>query len=273
MLRFSPILELNDPFECRSSFKYVCSPELLESIINDIKQGKRNNQNWRPGQDIFDVFDKMWDPQNIVLSEQRIREANHKLVDEIRLHNEKANHIQDIGILSLSSNNDNPTMWAHYSSEHSGFVLGFDTSHGFFEDDLEYDSEEIEPGEYVHSVIGINRSGPAQVEYRQNWAVDFAYNLGALGCYWDFTHVKSKSWEYEDEWRMIEYGIQSSNRYGILGLVDCPEEAIKTIYLGLNAGEHLKAVTKAFRKRNPHVSIMEAYLDTMSYKVLFRPFN
>jgi hypothetical protein len=37
-----------------------------------------------------------------------------------------------LGILCLSEKPDNPLMWAHYASSHTGFAVGFDPEHSFF---------------------------------------------------------------------------------------------------------------------------------------------
>src|SRR4051812_34671087 len=38
----------------------------------------------------------------------------------------------EFGLICLSARFDDMLMWAHYTRGHSGFVIGFDTSHPFF---------------------------------------------------------------------------------------------------------------------------------------------
>ncbi|EPJ44297.1 MAG: hypothetical protein OFPII_35920 [Osedax symbiont Rs1] len=37
------------------------------------------------------------------------------------------------GILSMTERIDNLLMWSHYADSHTGFVIGFDPSHDFFD--------------------------------------------------------------------------------------------------------------------------------------------
>lgn len=270
MLRFTPIRDLNDPFECRSSFIYACSPKLLDNYILHKKQGKGPYHHPTLPKDVINTFDSLWNSQNQIVSEQKIRESNELLAEEFSHQTDRENYIDNIGILSLSSKNDNPTMWAHYSSAHTGFVIGFDTNHAFFQEDLEYEHEEIEPGEYSSYITGVNRSAPEEVLYFDNWAEQSAFGLTQWNISWSFMLKKSKSWGYENEWRLIEYGIQSCNDYGLIGLFDCPVETIKVVYLGLHASDSLKNIAIAFRKRYPKAVIEQAYLANKSYHILFQ---
>lgn len=268
MLRFSPIKELNDPFECKSSFKYACSQELLDAYIQYKKSGespfktdkkKHFFQRSFP-EEIFVEFDGLWDAQDIVASEQKIREMNEILAEKFGKKNDNQHYIDSIGVLSLSQNNNNPTMWAHYASNHTGFVIGFDTKHHFFDDDVEYEHEEVSPGEYASFPVAINKIAPTPVIYRDQWSEEYALSLGPLGSYWDFTDKKSSSWKYEEEWRVIVYDVQEYNDHGVLGLVNCPIEAIKSVYLGLSVSDRLKDVAKKFRQNNPSIEVSQAYL-------------
>ncbi|KAF0806047.1 hypothetical protein A6D6_01865 [Alcanivorax xiamenensis] len=100
LLRFTPRLYLNDPFEVRPSFS-----EHAEYVHRVNGYGKSVNS----------VIEEMKRNQHLVL---------------------KGVAVQDFdiyGILSLTERNDNLLMWAHYAQDHSGMVIGFDPRHEFFD--------------------------------------------------------------------------------------------------------------------------------------------
>jgi hypothetical protein len=37
--------------------------------------------------------------------------------------------VNNVGVLSLTEKKDCPLMWAHYTAQHTGFVIGLDTAH------------------------------------------------------------------------------------------------------------------------------------------------
>lgn len=86
------------------------------------------------------------------------------------------------GILSLTEDKRNLTMWSHYSEDHKGYVVGFDIKHEFFNQprkQLEIDVKE------VHKVV--------YSDYREE--------VPSNPTEW-FLH-KSNAWIYEKEHRVI----------------------------------------------------------------------
>ena len=281
LLRFTPIKDLNDPFECRSSFKYMCSPRLLDKYFELKKNGKSFFDSNQPittkflyrrfPKDIFMHFDSLWNSQSEEISREEIYKANESLAENFGKQNDENSSIDNLGILSFSQNNNNPTMWAHYASNHSGFVISFDPAHEFFEQDLEYEYEKDDDGR-VHSIpVKMNKSDMFDIYYQKEWAKEYAFDLGYLGAYWDFISKKSASWKYEKESRMVRYDIHKYNDYDVIGLVDCPVEAIKAVYLGLSVTKLLKEIVKSFCKQHKHIAAYEAYLSNKTYAILFKP--
>ena len=100
LLRFTPRLYLNDPFEVRPSFSQHA--EYVHRVNGY-------------GESVNSVIEEMERNQYLVL---------------------KGIAIQDFdmyGILSLTERNDNLLMWAHYARDHSGMAIGFDPAHEFFD--------------------------------------------------------------------------------------------------------------------------------------------
>ncbi|MEQ9452510.1 MAG: DUF2971 domain-containing protein [Pseudomonadales bacterium] len=112
-LRFTPRLDLNDPFEVRPSFSQHA--EYVHRVNNY-------------GDSVKAVVEEMELNQNLVLQ--------GTLVQEFDVY----------GILSLTERNDNLLMWAHYAQDHTGMVIGLDPSHEFFDGSKS-------PKEYVRKAV------------------------------------------------------------------------------------------------------------------------
>lgn len=85
-----------------------------------------------------------------------------------------------IGLLSLSSTRDNILMWSHYSMNHKGFVVGFDTKSM----ESDYNFEWIEPINYQEQYPLISGNDDSRLQFHKKF------------------YSKSTLWEYEKEWRI-----------------------------------------------------------------------
>lgn len=262
MLRFTPSNELNDPFECRSAYNSICSPEALEVYIRFKKTGEKPKGSIRL-KDIREEFDDLWDSEDVAASEEKVRHANTANVETFM---EKINSgISKIGIISFSATNSCPTMWAHYASEHKGFVIEFDRCHRFFEENAGCDDD--------GNKIGIPTSGPDDVFYTKDRAEADKYHAAFFRVGFSPPFRKSTSWAYEKELRMVTYDASQFNEDGVVGLTDCPPEAIVGVYLGLKPSEQSINSVKAFCLKYPDVEAQKAYLDNKKYEILFRPLD
>lgn len=86
-----------------------------------------------------------------------------------------------IGVISLTSKILNPLMWAHYASANHGFAVKFNHKH------------------FHEKVLG-----PFPINYQEEWKPISLNDLMIAFLY--ITNIKSKVWEYEDEWRFIGTG-------------------------------------------------------------------
>ena len=83
------------------------------------------------------------------------------------------------GIISMTNNYLNPTMWAHYASSNHGFTVKFKWVN-FHEHIL----------------------GPFPINYQKEW-IPIDFRIGEMISFLYMTNIKSLSWSYEDEWRFI----------------------------------------------------------------------
>jgi hypothetical protein len=101
VLRFSPLGELNDPFEL--------SPACVD-FLDSTRQKVRASY-----------------PEPLGPSAERIILA--KCFDDVAV---EATALKDYGILSLTEDPEHILMWSHYAHQHKGMAVGFDLSHEFF---------------------------------------------------------------------------------------------------------------------------------------------
>lgn len=163
--------------------------------------------------------------------------------------NKLINGLSNSGILSLTSNPADLLMWAHYTNNHKGFVLGLDSSNEFLEgiDKVNYSQNRV----YVHEISESKALG-ASLLYR---------NLYHKSCHWG----------YEDEWRLHKPFVSSLPRVksDVVGLVSCPISAIKCICLGLRVSRVVKDKAKEFCSLHPTVELLQATLAQSDYSLVF----
>lgn len=145
------------------------------------------------------------------------------------------------GILCLTSDPANTLMWEQYTpnlfERHQGFVIGFDSTHPFFN---RQDSRE--------GMIG--RPNPVyypsydDLPYASDFFSDDNFNTMLIK---NIFFTKDPLRSYEKEWRMIiplaDKATQDSGN-----IEEIPHSAIKEIYLGVKA-ESLQDSAKAFCKQ------------------------
>jgi len=151
---------------------------------------------------------------------------------------EKWNSI--IGLFSLSSIPDNILMWSHYSYNHTGFVVGFDTESLM----MDYDFDYIEPIVYQDEYPLITGDDDTTIQF-----------------YKKFFH-KSELWRYEDEWRISKNHISKR-------IVKLKKETIKQIIIGCRTQpKESDNIIKCTRKHlGFDVQIMKARQDEDNFKI------
>ena len=122
------------------------------------------------------------------------------------------------GIVSLTINPFHPLMWSHYTTDGSGFVIGYDIA--------------------KLSQLAGPKGGLRKVVYRDKPALIIGpivlsspeSNLLAL------LSMKSDHWSYEDEWRLIvelsrTIGTGKTDERGLpINLLQVPNEAVVSVY-------------------------------------------
>jgi len=172
---FSKPSEFNDPFDGNIPVRWdlVTYEECLEKNLEIINIAHKDKDQRKVREYAKKVTDEktLWHPDRLA------KERPEQL--------EKWNSI--IGLYSLSSVPDNILMWSHYSFNHTGFVIGFDTN-SLIDD---YDFDYIEPIIYQSEYPTISGLDDTTIQFHKK-----------------FFH-KSDLWGYEEEWRISKNHIKN----------------------------------------------------------------
>jgi len=156
---------------------------------------------------------------------------------------------RDIGVASFTKSYQNLLMWAHYSEEYTGFVLGFDNNSVFF-----------------NSIDNIgNKTEPKNIVYttkRSN------VNIKDKNFTTKILSQKPIEWAYKEEIRIFrsyllphDVRIFDENKNEII-LFDLPKDIIKEVYFGIRCSvQNKKEVINFIQTKQKNIKIYETYLD------------
>ena len=141
-------------------------------------------------------------------------------------------HLNTLGIFSLSEVPDDLLMWAHYAANHTGFVLEFNREHTWF---------------CAHRPEGDDCGTLKKVSYADEPSSPYLAELKAHEVF----YTKGKKWEYEREWRIIRRLAESSMSpsEGVF-LFDVPATAITGVIVGLRTSSECLQELQKVRQGN-----------------------
>lgn len=193
VLKFSKISEFNDKKECFAILDFKCTPDEWCHYIKGINPEMPQAFIKKMARDL---------QQKPELGKQWIARA-------IKDTNEH------LGILCMTSSNQNELMWAHYADSHRGVCIEFDLGKSIetfcFPKKVEY-SDDTKRFNYIRS----------WVERKGMDATEAIYH-------------KSSKWEYEEEYRVVRVdgaGFIPFNKESLCSIcfgIDTPEETINEI--------------------------------------------
>ena len=251
-IRFTQPSALNDPFEFNLLFTESVSPEELrrQFMATDLdKMAQETIKNLSPPQKAIAALllpetfaeEIKKTVANMFLSSQL--EAFHETF--VRPHTEAFkseiwNSLnRTIGILSLSSDCTSAPMWASYADNSKGIILGFDTSSPFF------NRQRSEKDEMYHL---------REVVYEDRLPGGTLSETNP-----DILIRKSKSWEYENEWRMLAPLEKADTSFitptgDEVFLFAFPPTAVSQVILGLNTDTETTSKVQEILSRNSDLS-------------------
>ena len=177
MIRATPALALNDPFE--GGF----NNEQVQDADRNQRAYYREN-----GEDAYEADDSML----------------NDLVGNIQ------GDLFGLGIISFTEDYNNPLMWAHYADEHRGFVVEFDFDEPFFMDSI--NDLDGRSSRFGKNHLGDVFEFPEKVDYRREMPDFSRAELSAPDDMSEFhwkkfnrtiLFTKSNDWIYEKEQRSV----------------------------------------------------------------------
>jgi|ERR1017187_3141029 hypothetical protein len=189
-------------------------------------------------------------PANEILQKQYLSNPAGLNDRFTRLHRNRVN--SEIGVLCLCDSAKSVVMWSHYTKEHKGFVVGFESQDGFFS---HRPNDPVDIG--VLNRVNYSKERPL-IDVR---TIEEGANLP------DILFTKNEEWSYEHEWRIIRFLKDADEiRDGNVHLFRVPTTAIKEVILGSNADSSLKDSLLKPLKQNPSLSRVKLFTSDLSRK-------
>lgn len=249
LIRFTQPGDFNDPFELHPSFDLlskadiaalplapggstrILTPAALQAMFSAIQPGIKKQLSQHAG------------------------DAGAYMLDNNRMA--QATFDAKFGILCLSETPDSLLMWAHYASNHRGFVVRFDEAHPFFS----------------ATTIDGQSLKLSKVEYSQERPVLSSSTINSPHLY----YRKSPEWLYEREWRLIKslgraaVVVNPDAEYPV-HLFEVPREAITGVILGQAIPQELRIeLFDIIGKEFGHGSIFQTALSKETYALEIHP--
>lgn len=226
---FSPPSGFNDPYDC------AIKAELRDPSDDEILRLKDT------------YLAKGW-PERVVakLESLPLNELKETLMRSARQANEDVidKFITSKGVSCFSEVNDELLMWAHYSDKYTGFCLEFRTDNELF--------EKAKKVNYVDKFPTLS--------------IEHVYVDGERTEILKLFCTKSKSWQYEKEWRVIHSDAGTAYTY--------PAEALTGVYFGPNMqNEAVEIVCLILQGQNPNVKFYRGERSSKTFKVEFKEFT
>ena len=162
-------------------------------------------------------------------------------------------------VFCVTENNDNLLMWAHYAKDHTGVVFQLATLTE--EDNILSAARKVN---YEKKPIGFY-----SLDDLIKWTLfDIEPDFSKL-LYTSYAHQKSKHWEYESEWRVVDM-CQYKNKSKLHVDYKFVPHQLANIFFGCKADpkmiEHLSSLAKAI---NPLVGIYQSMKKPLEYALDF----
>ncbi|MDQ2664239.1 MAG: DUF2971 domain-containing protein [Candidatus Eremiobacteraeota bacterium] len=244
LLRFTPPGALNDPFECLPVVPTIEANRVLREFLAEREEEARNATS------SSDAFLRLVQEARTTMLAKIENDPEHfkKLFFEIG--DRKIN--SRVGILSLSKRWDSGLMWAHYAASHTGFCVGFDRTHRFFQSNDDGNGTKLTDVLYSENRI--------EVPVVKGEIIDFRLMF-----------TKSLDWMYEQEERKLARlsratKIREGEPYKVC-LFEIPEDTISEMVVGARATDEVRSAVLSYCSRK-NVPVFVAAPSSASFDVL-----
>ena len=197
-LRATQPAALNDPFECAVTTAYVFPDEAKEN------------------RELAKVLTEINETKRVTAEDVHRARRQHGSLFTRQLFTEQVS--TRFGIVSFTTHPRHPLMWSHYTTDGSGFVIGYDVAELSKLAGPEGCLRNVKYGDRPALIMG-----PIVLVSPES-------NLPNL------LSFKSNHWSYESEWRLIvelnrTIGTGETDQHGLpINLVQIPNEAVVSVY-------------------------------------------
>jgi len=242
-LRLSKIDCLNDPFELAFG---IDENSAYLNIQNEYQEDPCIMQRWSSTLDEHGISYDRASPTDILDKFTKFQISDFRRLPKILWESWN----RSMGIACMSETMDIIQMWAHYTNNHKGIVVGLEES------EFVTDKEAIITVCYRDKIVLLPVTGcPARLdEY-------------AIKCFRDVLGRKETNWSYEKEIRL--YGsLEEQDKDGYY-YIEMPKSAIREVYLGLRSDDTTRTTAEYIRKREDyrHVRIFKMLQHKSEFKL------
>jgi hypothetical protein len=254
MVRFTHLLDTNDPFEVRKTFRRFAGPK-FSKVMTDLALAAMTREHIdakiretlnEAGVDIPISAARAMLEQQYGMSIEAVMQAHmaelvEMFANQLDAIKSPEDFLTEIGAIlmcfSLSERYDIATMWAHYGGGHTGIVVAFDTEHSWFKSLKDPTESQLQKIKYVD-------------EQNEELFDDIQAAFSS----------KATDWAYEREWRMtcamkqIEKTIDVGSEK--IHLRSFPPEAVTSVIVGSKAShETIERIRTILTSRYPHAGL------------------
>ena len=167
-LYFASVDQFNDPFDCKFDYSFDASVEDAKKYLRRVV--KRIRPNWNRKERGAWIAERL----------KMLKEEDSKFMENLKQSIPQM--LSEMGIYSLSRVPDDILMWSHYANCHQGFCIKF------FDD---------EKDQFI--------ARAQEISYSDEYPIVNPIKDDDLARLRKTLLRKAKHWEYEKEWRIIDY--------------------------------------------------------------------
>ena len=244
-IRFTQPGDLNDPFEFRPKIREVASDAAVQSHVDQNFEALVDEELAKYG--ALTQFLPQTNLKSLLHQQKAMLPALYRLLEPAVI--QKLSPMIDnvlnssVGILCLSEVRDSLLMWGHYTNNHEGFVVGFDSTHSFFS---KRRSDQDEFG-FLRAVQYVPRR--PQVTLGDTDSAE-----------WFST--KFEQWSYEKEWRIVRVLSDAQDRIERspfpICLFEFPPDAVREVIVGMRSPQNMISDIRALARGFPTAELLRA---------------
>jgi hypothetical protein len=254
-IRFTQPGDFNDPFEFRPKIREVASDAEVQAYVEEHFEQLIDEELAKYG--ALTQFLPQADLKGLLAKQKPALPALFRLLAPGAI--QKLSPMIDgffnlnVGVLCLSEVRDSILMWGHYTDNHQGFVVGFDSDHPFFSR-RRRDMDEF----------GFLRRVNYSSQRPQVMLTDTESPV------WFST--KSEHWSYEKEWRIVRVLSEAQHRIDEapfpICLFEFAPDVVLEIIVGMRSPPWLIAEIQSLAASLPRVQLFIACEDSDYYGLL-----